>query len=688
MNSRFLLSILFFVLSAGAANAKWDNTTGPTGASSSCLLRVNDNLWYFGTFGGGLYRSTNVGAAWEFVDDSSTTQTPKGLAEIDGTLWLSSLLNGVSISTDNGYHWTSKTNGLGSSTAWGCFKVDDRIYVITSNGMYYTTNQGDNWTICSEATRGLEIYSFVHFGSRFVIGTNSRGIYTSDDGGATWTQSSQIGDGKAIPGMLVLDGIIYAASGHGGVYVSTDSGATWVQNSTGLETSSLNNIVFSGSRFFASSREGLYFSDDTCKTWTKFTEYDLQKNNWFVEAMGGYVIVGSQFEGLIYSANGGTSWAKWNDGLHNLNVNSIIESNGKAFAGMSIMGVSSTTDNGATWTNSRNGLPNYPVSTLGTNNDELIASVYSYGLFYSGNGGQSWEMRSDTSLLQYTTAIFHEGVLNALFAGTSQEGVFLSRDNGATWEDVNAGLQDKSIRQFYEYDGKYYMATTYGVYKIEFTIASGVQWSILSPEVFEIGTNAISITGDHILVATDEGIAVSHDNGVTWTKIYDEHFGGVVNYVTTIGSTQFACTAKGGVFTSNDNGVTWRPANDGLYTKTTRIVQQSGNYVLLGTEGYGIFRAPLSDFVSAEDQPANSTVCAYPQPCEGFVNISGVDAAATNVRVRIVNALGETMSEQTVAPTATGTITVDTKSIPSGAYIALVSDGAKLIKSVKFVKAQ
>lgn len=688
MRNRFIIFALAFIISLSVATAKWDNTTGPTGASSSCLLRVNNHLWYFGTFGGGLYRSTGVGSAWEYVDDPSTTATPKGLNEIDGTLWLSSLLDGVSISTDNGYSWTTKKNGLGSNTAWGCFKVDGRIYVITSSGMYYTTDNGDNWTICSETTRGLEIYSFLHFGSRFVIGTNSRGVYTSDDGGATWTQNAQIGDGKAIPGMITLDGKIYAAAGHGGVYVSADSGTTWTQNSVGLETSSLNNIVISGSRFFASSREGLYYSDDTCKTWIKFTEPELKKNNWFVQAMDEYVIAGSQFEGLLFSTNNGTSWAKWNDGVHNLNVNSFIESNGKTLAGMSIMGVSSTTDNGASWANTRTGLPNYPVVALGKNNDELVASVYSYGLYYSGNGGQSWAMRSDTLLLQNTYAIIHSSLINAIFAGTSQEGVFMSRDNGITWEDVNGELQDKSIRQFYEKDGKYYMATTYGVYKIQFTIASGVQWSILSPEVFEIGTNSIDISGSHIFVATDEGMAVSHDDGATWTKIYDYFFGGAVNYVTTIGSTQFACTARGGVFVSNDNGVSWHPSNDGLYTLTTRIAQQSGDYVLLGTEGYGIFRAPLTDFVSAEDDATGNAISAYPQPCEGFVNISAVGANAPSVLVTIVNTIGETVSKQKIAPTSAGSITIDTKSIPSGAYIALVSDGAKLIKSVKFVKAK
>ena len=115
-------------------------------------------------------------------------------------------------------------------------------------------------------------------------------------------------------------------------------------------------------------------------------------------------------------------------------------------------------------------------------------------------------------------ALFTNG--NEIFAGTNR-GVYLSTENGRSWQAVNNGMID---------------AVVFALVK----------------------------SGNTLLAGTDPGLLRSTDNGQTWETISNGLTSRGVTALATNGTAFFAGTPDQGVFRSLDNGQTWQAINNGL----------------------------------------------------------------------------------------------------------------------------
>ena len=131
-----------------------------------------------------------------------------------------------------------------------------------------------------------------------------------------------------------------------------------------------------------------------------------------------------------------------------------------------------------------------------------------------------------------------------LFAGT-ENGVFLSTDNGKSWSATNTGMEGAYI-------------------------------------------NSLTVFGTHILAGAQK-IYMSTDEGATW-KIFGNNIGFVLS-LTVSGSNIFAGTAYNGVYVSSFNGSEWTAANTGIENMKVTCLAVYGNYIFAGTEGNGIYRS-------------------------------------------------------------------------------------------------
>jgi photosystem II stability/assembly factor-like uncharacterized protein len=238
------------------------------------------NVFYMGSVGGGVWKTTNAGRTWLPIFDSQPIAS----------------IGAVTVAPSNP-----------DIVYVGTGEADMRSQISYGNGMYKSMDAGKTWThIGLDATRQIgkvivdprdpNVVFVAALGH--VYGANpDRGVYRSRDGGATWQKvlfkSNDLGAIDLVfePGnaQVVYASLwntrrppwsVYPPSyGPGsGLYKSTDGGANWQALTKGLPTEGVGRIGIAtaptnGSRVYAivDARDGgLYRSDDAgVVTWRR-----------------------------------------------------------------------------------------------------------------------------------------------------------------------------------------------------------------------------------------------------------------------------------------------------------------------------------------------------------------------------------------------------------------------------------
>ncbi len=245
------------------------------------------NTFYFGSVGGGVWKSNNSGRTWNPIFDDQPVGSIGAIAVAPSA-------------PDTVYVGTGE--------------ADMRSQISYGNGMYKSTDGGKTWKhIGLENTRQIgriavdpknpNVVFVAALGH--VYGPNpDRGIFRSKDGGATWQKvlfkNENVGaiDVTFDP---TNSQILYAALWNtrrppwsiyppsygegGGIFKSTDGGTTWTQMDKGIPTEGQGRIGLAVTRtnpkriyaIVDAKAGGLFRSDDAGATWTLISD---QKRIW------------------------------------------------------------------------------------------------------------------------------------------------------------------------------------------------------------------------------------------------------------------------------------------------------------------------------------------------------------------------------------------------------------------------
>jgi photosystem II stability/assembly factor-like uncharacterized protein len=268
------------------------------------------NVFYFGSVGGGLWKSENSGRTWTPVFDDT------GIASIGAVAVAPSQGNTVYVGTG---------------------EADVRSQHSYGDGMYKSIDGGRTWThIGLENTRQIgrvavdprnpNIVFVAALGH--IYGANpDRGVFRSKDGGKTWEKVLfRNNDVGAID--VTIDPTdsrnVYAALWNtrrppwsiyppsygpgGGIWRSTDGGTTWKEIDTGIPVEGRGRIGLAiaptnTKRIYAivdATKGGLYRSDDAGTTWTLMTD---QKRIWGRGWYFSKVVVDPKDQDAVYVSN-------------------------------------------------------------------------------------------------------------------------------------------------------------------------------------------------------------------------------------------------------------------------------------------------------------------------------------------------------------------------------------------------
>jgi len=217
-----------------------------------------------------------------------------------------------------------------------------------------------------------------------------------------------------------------------------------------------------------------------------------------------------------------------------------------------------------------------------------FCAVSDNGVYLSTDNGNTWEMKPSGLISTSVFAFLNIG--SNVLTGTYGAGAFLSADSGKSWQpypNLNAG----GFNAFSESDSALFAATTTdGLLK---STDEGVSWERVLTSVQDPYFRTVGSNGNTVLAASsNEGAYRSSDNGVTWSPIGSGLSDPEIADFSFIESIVYASTTFFGfIFRSTDDGLTWTQSSNGLspYSSVHKVIKQ-GHY-LFAAAGDGVYRS-------------------------------------------------------------------------------------------------
>jgi photosystem II stability/assembly factor-like uncharacterized protein len=297
-----LAGLIFPAFPMVAGDNVW-TTNGPTGERIQALAidPAQPATLYAGTYGNGVFKSTDSGGTWAAVNAGLTNLSVFVLA----------------------------VNPLSSAT----------LYAGThGGGVFRSTDSGGTWAAVNSGLTDLSVFNFAidpATPATLYAGTASHGVFKSTNSGGTWA-AVNMGLGSPYIDALAIDPstptTLYAGTLGPQVFKSTDSGARWAGTGAGP-----NDYWGYGSAYavainpatpatlYARTDYGLFRSTDGGVSWTDIRSYltSIVLSLAVDPVNPATLYAGTSVGGVIQSTNGGETWTPFNAGLGKLHVNAL-----------------------------------------------------------------------------------------------------------------------------------------------------------------------------------------------------------------------------------------------------------------------------------------------------------------------------------------------------------------------------
>lgn len=461
----------------------------------------------------------------------------------------------------------------------------DNIYITSANGLWISTNQGENWRKILDGYFGYILYKRLAVSSSDEIAVylfneeiRKYQILYSSDFGSTWLNwnfSMNLDYGDVL--LIEWDNnntlyVLEKRSDNIFIHYSKNLDTNWSHMEASFKTYSvpdmsvLNDscIAFvcriSGSdvRSCFTSDKGktwkeIYFSN----TWVNCINY-FSRDEIFLGTKRGLQVLKNEKELELISPD-------------TINVMSMYIPNRKEiYLGATNNYVYFSLDSGKTWHNSKNGMehlgnPRYDITTSIFNirrdsYGNLYAQTYEWGIYRSTDEGASWHPSNNGFFSSRIHGIAFDKDKNVYLA---TNGLFKSSDNGKSWQSV-VGLNGNSFTCVFVNSKNYIYASGYQYDALFRSKDEGKTWEKITKGLVTVGGNIATLYNmveneQGYLFVTHEGGSVlrSFDDGDSWDWSRPYHVGGHGS------GEDIALNSEGHIFTTGDAANLYRSTNNG-----------------------------------------------------------------------------------------------------------------------------
>jgi hypothetical protein len=504
-----LNSTLYFCYESTANDSGGIYYSNDTGATWSELQTVqipylkkirshNNNLYAISI--SGLYRSANGGSSWQQLALPYSNYYPVDFCSIGNVIFIAFPLPGgteVWSSSNDGNTWslTTGTNLPGTGSVSHFLAGGSDLFILLSgNGIYKSSNNGSSWSSLPSVSADRLFYS-----NGCLVYTNNGGtnMYYSLNQGTSFTNfnvNHPINDIVYLNNELLMmchesacvkidqfggylesnDGII--ASGipklwgnksnkvetyirYVGAYSSSDEGQTWQTTNRNFEKVYQNNNYVYGTDSYTFAYQ---FSKDNGNTYRYVPGILLPSN--YVRGIAGSndTVYIASANGLYSSLDTGLTFNLLYNSFNSPDVQDVKPKGNKIYA-CTELNVYVSQNYGSSWTIINTGLsPTLKKEKLFVLNGNvyLIAhnNIYTASFLFRLNESTNTWVNCTPGL---PVARFYDLITrqNQLMIATGN-GIFLSINNGATWNDISQGLTDQLTYSLYADSTNVYAGTS------------------------------------------------------------------------------------------------------------------------------------------------------------------------------------------------------------------------------------
>lgn len=367
--------------------------------------------------------------------------------------------DGVYTSSNGGQAFQTKNNGLNNLFINDIeFDSQGKVYLGTQgDGLYVSENDGNLWTKLpfDSSMNVTSVYVSRFDDNTIYVGTYGSGLFVSTDGGTEWESLNRSKDNNGqnvvLEAMhitaiaLTLDSTLLVGTYGDGVYRSMDKGDNWRRANSGTNNTKFINQISVISKdiiLMATNDKGLMESNNDALQWTKYQpEADSLKNDAITcfEYTSEGAVVGTRENGIwYYNPLPFTEWIP--SVLRNYGVVDITQlSNGTLLAYDFDRGLVRSTNKGKNW--DKVSLDPFGVTSFVINTGTEFVINVNDKMYKSTNLGMDW-----TELTSYPGGMVKNlKYMNGNIIGINDNNAIISTDKGSTWNNVTPGDNDDSM---------------------------------------------------------------------------------------------------------------------------------------------------------------------------------------------------------------------------------------------------
>ncbi|MEQ9105738.1 MAG: SdrD B-like domain-containing protein [Rhodothermales bacterium] len=638
-------------------------------AIQDIVATPNGSAIYVGTFGDGVWRSTDGGENWSKYKLGTNTVNDLDL-DLNNNL-LYAAVEGKVMFIDLGTGTTGTVAGdpFNDQVLSLVYDENTNRLIAASAGAGAWKYEAGSWTDVSAGLPIGKINTMLQTPAGAVLaGTNSDGVYVFGGGG--WFQYGMGLDSEPIESL--------GLGGNGEILAGARESGAYYFNQVSFEWESIGNLpIFTvasmtagaqGEVYAGAPGEGIYVIYDT--DFDGIPDQAHQVANFMTSAViqdmvvapNGDIYAASYGYGVLYSSDGGNCWTRMNRGLENLWTFGIARtSDGTLFIGIwadGLGGIWRSTNNGRDWEFLAYGDRQIISLAVDPNDEDIIyagANLAGEGsIVRSLDGGDTWQQLQ--SFIQPVWAIqIDPNNSNRIVVGTLGDGIYESLDQGATWNQIGA-------------------------------VANG----LADPNGFDL---KFGPTG-RLFAATNAGVYVYDDQGGFPTYTWSLYGNGSEVYqmrtIEFVGSDIYAGTWNAGLVFYDSGTGDWTDLGLADIPVIAFAVHQASETLVIGTSGSGVYlnhNIRASFATDTEEAPTGSELPSafsldqnYPNPFNPQTTIPFGLTESGPVRIAVYDVLGREVSmlvDRVMEP-GQHRITWEAGDLPTGNYLVRMEAGGKV----------